>query len=145
VVSLVQRVDLPLIFETAGDATKIVEGSEQPMQQDQGRAFAGNTVIQLNSHGQSVSGLVCVLKPDTLPLPALRASTGIDDHFPKTKKSRAKPGMKVIDVKPEKSAIEDAVQVLCKLDDVFPLKLGMGYKDFLFHNTPPDCLSIAST
>jgi hypothetical protein len=89
--------------------------------------------------------LVCVLKPDTLPLPVLRASAGIDGHFPGTKKSRAEPGMKVIDVTPEKSAIEDAVQVLGELNDVFALKLGMGYEDFLFHKTPPDCFSIAST
>jgi hypothetical protein len=75
----------------------------------------------------------------------LRASAGIGGHFPETKKSRAEPGMKVVDVTPEKSAIEDAVQVLGELNHVFALKLGMGYEDFLFHKTPPDCFSIAST
>jgi hypothetical protein len=89
--------------------------------------------------------LVCVLKPDTLPLPVLRASAGIDGHFPGTKKSRAEPGMKVIDVASEQSAIEDAVQVLSELNHVPTLKLGMGYENFLFHKTPPDCFSIAST
>jgi hypothetical protein len=75
----------------------------------------------------------------------LRASAGISGHFPWTKKSRAKPGLKVIDVTSEGSAIEDAVQILGKLNHVFTLKLGMRYENFLFHKTPPDCFSIAST
>jgi hypothetical protein len=89
--------------------------------------------------------LVYGLKADTLPLTVSRASAGVGGHFLNTKKSRAKPGIKVIDVSPERSAIKDAVQVLGELNHVFALNLGMGYEDLLFHKKPPDFLSIAST
>jgi hypothetical protein len=55
---------------------------------------------------------------------------------------RKKPGMARLEGHrhtPERSAIEDAVQVFSECQNVFALGFTMGYKDFLFHTTPPLC------
>ena len=66
-VTLVQRVNLPVIFQPAGNAAQVLEGSEQSVQQDQRLSLAGNTVIQFNAHTQATSGYLN--EPDTLPPP----------------------------------------------------------------------------
>jgi hypothetical protein len=60
------------------------------------------------------------------------------------KKGRAKPGLKVIDGAPEYLAAVHVAQIFSKRHNVFTLTLGTGYKNFVFHKTPPAGLSITS-
>jgi hypothetical protein len=49
-IAQVQPVDLPFVLQSPGDHTQIILRAKQPVQQDQGLAFATDPMIKLDTH-----------------------------------------------------------------------------------------------
>jgi hypothetical protein len=54
VIALIQSMNLPLVLQATGDASQIFQRAKQAMEKDQWRAFAGNAVIEFNTHGHDL-------------------------------------------------------------------------------------------